>query len=115
MFPNGNIVFERSKFNENVPGWELLPGRMGANTESSRSGTARAGCWLQGFEKTGLAQSALGRPPRGTRASMRFATRPADGSAAQPAPGGDHDLDEPKPREAPDGRKGAYGAIHKTR
>jgi hypothetical protein len=29
MFPDGNIVVEMSKFNENVPAWELLEARMG--------------------------------------------------------------------------------------
>jgi len=55
MFPNGNIVLERSKFNENVPAWELLAARgfdarkfptghiaakgKAAKTKCARSGT----------------------------------------------------------------------------
>ena len=55
MFPNGNIVSERSKFNENVPAWELLAARgldarkfptghiaakgKAAKTKCARSGT----------------------------------------------------------------------------
>jgi hypothetical protein len=57
MFPNGNIVLERSKFNENVPAWELLAARgfgarkfptghiaakgKAAKTKCARSGTHR--------------------------------------------------------------------------
>ena len=32
MFPSGNIVRERSKFGENVPGWELFLSRRGPST-----------------------------------------------------------------------------------
>jgi hypothetical protein len=39
MFPIGNIVFEKSKFNENVSAWELLAARIGSTQESSRPGT----------------------------------------------------------------------------
>jgi hypothetical protein len=31
MFPDENIAFEMSKFDENVPAWELLVARMGPN------------------------------------------------------------------------------------
>jgi hypothetical protein len=38
MFPDGNIVVEMSKFNENVPAWELLVVRVGLDARKSLIG-----------------------------------------------------------------------------
>jgi hypothetical protein len=90
MFPNGNIVLERSKFNENVPAWELLAARgldarkfptghiaakgKAAKTKCARSGTrsvvipARRLNFQSEFEiKSSVARNKMARVPHPLR------------------------------------------------